>query len=30
MDSLNTKPYTTLAVAAGIGFIVGAIWKGRS
>ena len=25
--SLNDQPYTTLAMAAAIGFVIGAIWK---
>ncbi len=27
MDSIKQRPYTTLAVAAGIGFVFGAIWR---
>jgi ElaB/YqjD/DUF883 family membrane-anchored ribosome-binding protein len=26
-DSIHTRPYTTLAVVAGIGFLVGASWR---
>ncbi len=26
-NSLKKRPYTTLAVAAGIGFLIGAIWR---
>jgi ElaB/YqjD/DUF883 family membrane-anchored ribosome-binding protein len=26
-ESLKTRPYTTLALAAGIGFLFGAIWR---
>ena len=26
-ESLETRPYTTLAVALGIGFLVGAMWR---
>jgi len=26
-ESLKTRPYTTLALAAGIGFLLGAIWR---
>lgn len=26
-ESLRTRPYTTLALAAGIGFLVGATWR---
>ena len=26
-ESLETRPYTTLAVALGIGFLLGAIWR---
>ena len=27
MDSIKQRPYATLAVAAGIGFVLGAIWR---
>jgi ElaB/YqjD/DUF883 family membrane-anchored ribosome-binding protein len=27
MESIERRPYTLLAVAAGIGFVVGAIWR---
>jgi ElaB/YqjD/DUF883 family membrane-anchored ribosome-binding protein len=27
MDSIKQRPYATLAVAAGIGFVVGALWR---
>jgi ElaB/YqjD/DUF883 family membrane-anchored ribosome-binding protein len=26
-ESLRTRPYTTLAVALGIGFLFGAMWR---
>jgi ElaB/YqjD/DUF883 family membrane-anchored ribosome-binding protein len=26
-DSINNRPYATLAIAAGIGFLLGAVWK---
>lgn len=26
-DSIKTRPYATLAMAAGIGFLLGAVWK---
>ena len=26
-DSIHARPYTTLAVAAGIGFLIGASWR---
>jgi ElaB/YqjD/DUF883 family membrane-anchored ribosome-binding protein len=26
-ESIKTRPYTTLAIAAGIGFLFGAIWR---
>jgi ElaB/YqjD/DUF883 family membrane-anchored ribosome-binding protein len=26
-DSLKTRPYTTLAIAAGLGFLFGAMWR---
>jgi ElaB/YqjD/DUF883 family membrane-anchored ribosome-binding protein len=28
-DSLRTRPYTTLAIVAGLGFLFGATWKRR-
>jgi ElaB/YqjD/DUF883 family membrane-anchored ribosome-binding protein len=28
-DSLRARPYTTLAIAAGLGFLFGATWKRR-
>jgi ElaB/YqjD/DUF883 family membrane-anchored ribosome-binding protein len=27
MDSLETHPYTTLAIVGGIGFVMGAMWR---
>ena len=27
MDSIKQRPYATLAAAAGIGFVLGAIWR---
>ena len=27
MESIERRPYTLLAVAAGIGFVLGAIWR---
>jgi ElaB/YqjD/DUF883 family membrane-anchored ribosome-binding protein len=26
-ESLETRPYTTLAMALGIGFLLGAMWR---